>query len=116
MAHSAPHPLSPLTGEETNRASDLILQSSPKEVIQFRMIYRQEPKKADLTAFLSLEHSGSLRPDSPRPPRLAAVHYVRAHQAADRKADEIEAVVDLDRGLVVKKDVVGTEYLAGLST
>ncbi|EEY14160.1 copper amine oxidase [Verticillium alfalfae VaMs.102] len=66
MAHSVPHPLSPLTGEETNRASDLILQSSPKEVIQFRMIYRQEPKKADLTAFLSLEHSGVLcGPDSP---------------------------------------------------
>ncbi|KAH7359412.1 copper amine oxidase [Plectosphaerella cucumerina] len=116
MAHRTPHPLSSLTEAETKQARDIILRSSPAEVIQFRMIFREEPEKALLVPFLALEHSGKLLPDSPRPPRLAAVHYVRAHQAPDRKADEVEATVDLNRGQVVKKTVVGTEFLAGLST
>jgi primary-amine oxidase len=112
----APHPLSSLTSEETNHARKIILASSPEEVIQFRMIYRQEPEKAQLVPFLDLEHSGTLRSDSPRPPRLASVHYVRAHKSADRKADEIEAIVDLNKEVVLSKNVVGTEFLAGLST
>lgn len=116
MASYLPHPLSSLSLEETNLAKDIVLCSSPDEVIYFRMVYREEPQKALLVPFLELEHAGKLLPHSPRPPRLAAVHYISAHQSADRKADEIEATVDLNLGEVVTKDVVGTEFLAGLST
>jgi primary-amine oxidase len=116
MVGYAPHPLSSLSVEETTRARDIVLACSPEEVIQFRMIYRQEPEKAQLISFLDLEHAGRLKTDSPRPPRLARVHYVRTHKSADRKADEVEATVDLNKGEVVSKDVVGQEFLAGLST
>ncbi|KAI6779923.1 uncharacterized protein J7T54_000223 [Emericellopsis cladophorae] len=116
MVEYAPHPLSSLSVEETSLARDIVLASSPDEVIQFRMIYRQEPEKAQLVPFLDLEHAGRLTTDMPRPPRLARVHYVRAGTSAQRKADEIEATVDLNKRNVVSKDVVGQEFLAGLST
>ena len=97
---------------------DIVLSSaSADEVIQFRMIYAQEPEKSQLVKFLELEHSGSLQSESPRPPRLARVHYLSTAKAnKDRRATEIEASVDLNSKQVVKKDVLGTEFLAGLST
>jgi primary-amine oxidase len=116
MVRYLPHPLSPLSIEETNQARDIVLRSSTNEVVQFRMIYRQEPEKAQLIPFLDLEHANRLTSGSSRPPRLARVHYVRAHQVPDRRADEIEATVDLGRGAVISKTIVGTELLAGLST
>lgn len=116
MVRYVPHPLSALSAEETALARDVALAASPGEVIQFRMIYRQEPDKAQLIPFLELEHSGNLRSDSPRPPRVARVHYVRTNRGSERLADEIEASVDLDSRTVVSKEVVGQEFLAGLST
>lgn len=116
MVHYAPHPLSALSLDETELAREILLADSPSEVIQFRMIYRQEPDKAQLLPFLELEHSGNLRSDSLRPPRVARVHYVRADKALERAADEVEASVDLNRRVVISKDVVGHEFLAGLST
>jgi primary-amine oxidase len=116
MVMHAPHPLAPLTVEETNHARDIVLASSPEDVVQFRMIYRQEPEKAQLVPFLDLEHAGALTSTSPRPPRLACVHYVRAHKSRDKKADEVEAIVDLGKREVVSKKVIGTMFLAGLST
>lgn len=111
-----PHPLAALSLEETELARDLVLAASSESLIQFRMIYTQEPEKAQLVKFLALEHSGSLTAHSVRPPRLARVHYALTDTSADRQAYDIEASVDLDTKKIVKKDVVGTEFLAGLST
>lgn len=118
MVQYRPHPLSPLSVDETTLARDIVLSSaSADEVVQFRMIYAQEPEKAQLVKFLELEHSGSLQSESPRPPRLARVHYLStAKSNKDRRATEIEASVNLNSKQVVKKDVLGTEFLAGLST
>ncbi|CAH0035542.1 unnamed protein product [Clonostachys rhizophaga] len=118
MFKYSPHPLSPLSIEETNLARDIILaNSSSEEVVQFRMTYTQEPKKAELIPFLELEHSGQLRSDTPRPARCARVHYVSTGKTQkDRRATEVEATVDLTEKKIVSKDVLGSEFLAGLST
>ncbi|KAI3391952.1 hypothetical protein diail_6598, partial [Diaporthe ilicicola] len=44
------------------------------------------------------------------------VHYAATDRSPDRKACEIEVLVDLTTKEVVSKDVIGTEFLAGLST
>lgn len=112
----SPHPLAALSLEEVKVARDVVLAASPGELIQFRMIYTQEPEKSKLVAFLELEHAGALTPSSPRPPRLARVHYAATGKSPDRKACEIEVSVDLTTRKVASKDVIGTEFLAGLST
>lgn len=116
MVAYSPHPLSSLSTEETSLARRIILAGSPDDHIQFRMIYRQEPAKAELVPFLDLEHSGQLTSTSSRPPRLARVHYVTPCKSMMRQANEVEATVDLNLRKVISKDVVSTEYLAGLST
>lgn len=112
----APHPLAPLTVEETNFARDLILAKTPGEVVQFRMIYTQEPEKSRLLPFLEREHTGALTSSSQRPPRLARVHYVSAGKHSDRRATEVEATVDLNQRAVISSEVLGRQFLAGLST
>lgn len=112
----SPHPLAALSLEEVKLARDVVLAASPGELIQFRMIYTQEPEKSKLVAFLELEHTGALTSSSPNPPRLARVHYAATDKSPDRKACEIEVSVDLTTREIVSKDVIGTEFLAGLST
>lgn len=111
-----PHPLAALSLDEVKLARDVVVAASPEALIQFRMVYTQEPEKSQLIAFLELEHTGALTPSSPRPPRLARVHYAATDKSPDRKAYEIEVSVDLTTKEVVSKDVIGTEFLAGLST
>lgn len=89
-----PHPLDQLRPAEIKSAREVILQKSPGAVIHFRSIYLEEPAKASLTTFLAAEHSGTLGPSTPRPPRLAQVHYDLVHE--DRNHDYIEALVDIN--------------------
>ncbi|KAK1963022.1 hypothetical protein LY78DRAFT_717875 [Colletotrichum sublineola] len=89
------HPLSPLSVDETALASDIVRALHPNTVLKFRVIYLREPPKDALVKFLELEHAGQLTPETPRPPRLASVHYV---VVVDKESPQsIEAVVDLGK-------------------
>ncbi|KAI1858990.1 uncharacterized protein JN550_012252 [Neoarthrinium moseri] len=90
-----PHPLANLSVEETNIASEVVKKCHPDSILDFRVIYLQEPLKAELVKFLDLEHAGHVTPESPRPPRLARVHYgvIRKEQ----QPESVEAVVDIEK-------------------
>jgi primary-amine oxidase len=87
------HPLDILTPAEIHAARDVILACHPAKLVDFREIYLQEPPKANLKEFLTLEHSGKLTPSTPRPPRLAACQYDVV--SPDRGTEFHEAVVDI---------------------
>ncbi|KZL82189.1 copper amine oxidase [Colletotrichum incanum] len=65
------------------------------QVLHFRVIYLREPSKDTLVKFLELEHAGQLTPETPRPPRLASVHYIVVEDKESPRS--IEAVVDLKK-------------------
>ncbi|KAM5350444.1 hypothetical protein ACJ41O_006949 [Fusarium nematophilum] len=109
----APHPLSQLTLEETNRARDVVRQSHPSTLLNFRVIFLLEPPKSEVEAFLELEHSGRLTSSSPRPARLAQAWY---DVIGNGRAPEYhETIVDLATSKIVDKKVVGVESKASLS-
>lgn len=110
---SMPHPLASLSVEETNLARDIILASHPKTVVDFRIITLQEPSKADLVSFLQLEHSGKLQPNSPRPPRLAKVHY----DVIDDSKIPIycESIVDVEKRKRISHEVIRSDAHASLT-
>ena len=54
------HPLVSLNEAEVNKARDIVRKTHAGAVLHFRVIYLQEPPKAELTRFLDLEHSGRL--------------------------------------------------------
>lgn len=70
-----PHPLLPLSVVETNTVRNVVRAAHPQAVLKFRVIYLEEPPKAVLSRFLDLEHAGGLTASTPRPPRLARVHF-----------------------------------------
>jgi primary-amine oxidase len=70
-----PHPLLPLTLSETNTARDAIRATHRRAVLKFRVIYLEEPPKAILSKFLDLEQAGKVDQRTPRPPRVARVHF-----------------------------------------
>ncbi|KAF2436898.1 copper amine oxidase [Tothia fuscella] len=102
-----PHPLSGLSVEETNIAREVVLASLPNTVVDFRTTSLQEPAKADLIKFLDLEHAGKLTADSPRPPRLARVHYDAVDGSKVPKY--MESVVDVEKKERVEHELVSTE-------
>jgi primary-amine oxidase len=108
-----PHPLAGLSVQETNVARDVILASHPGAVIFFRTISLQEPTKADLTKFLDLEHAGKLTPTSPRPPRLASVHFDCVD--GTKVPRYMESVIDIDKRERVGHELVSTEVHACLT-
>lgn len=107
------HPLSILSIEETNLAREIILAQHDKEVIDFREIFLQEPCKAELVEFLTLEHSGRLSPTSPRPARLAKCQYDVI--GSDRIPSYHESVVDIDSRKRVKHEIIGKQHQAALT-
>ncbi|KKZ62943.1 primary-amine oxidase [[Emmonsia] crescens] len=90
---SFPHPLEQLRATEIHCARDVIIQANPGVLIQFRSIFLEEPAKATLTSFLAAEHGGTLSSSTPRPPRLASVHYDTVQ--TDKTHDYFESVVDI---------------------
>lgn len=94
-----PHPLSALSIEESAIARDVVRSLNPGSVIVFRQIFLYEPPKAQVSAFLELEHAGKVTDATPRPPRLAQVWFDVAER--DAPAKFAESVVDLKTKKVV---------------
>lgn len=92
--HTTPHPLDQLRPYEVDAAREVIIRNRPGAVFQFRTIGLQEPAKSELKPFLAVEHSGNLTPTTPRPPRLAEVHYDIIRN--DKSHDYTESIVDVN--------------------
>jgi len=107
-----PHPLSALTVEESQAARDIVKAAYPGSFIYFRNIFLREAPKAQVFAFLELEHSGKLTDDTPRPPRFAQVW---CDVGKDKEAKYIEAVVDLAAGKITGTLSHGVGQHASLS-
>lgn len=106
------HPLDILLADEINTARDVLLTQYPGKVIDFREIYLQEPPKAELKEFLSLEHSGRLSPTSPRPARLARCLF---DVFGSKNVPEChEALIDVVLRKKVKDEVVGSKHHANM--
>jgi len=90
-----PHPLDQLSISETRKAREIILNARGSSVIEFRSIALEEPPKAELLAFLDVEHNGSLSSRTPRPARVARVQYDLVR--ADKSHEYTGSLVDLDR-------------------
>ena len=110
---STPHPLSQLSISETTTARDVVRRSHPGTVLNFRVIFLLEPPKADVEAFLDLEHSGKLTAESPRPPRLAQAWYDVI--GSSRVPQYHETVVDLRAANITEKKVIDAKSQASLS-
>jgi primary-amine oxidase len=107
-----PHPLQSLSLQEVQLAKDIVLQEHEDELVIIREICLQEPPKKELVKFLELEHSGSLTDSSPRPSRLAAASYDVI--GSDKLPYFHESVVDVEKKLRIKHEVIGKEHHAPL--
>ncbi|KAI0873995.1 copper amine oxidase [Hypoxylon argillaceum] len=92
-----PHPLRPLTGEELQRARDVVVKELGGDGIAlfFRSIYIDEPKRDDLVQFLVAEHAGQA--PTTTPPRQVTVLF---DLVKDGKPQLSEAIVDVGAGEV----------------
>lgn len=103
---AVPHPLQHLNKVETELAVSILREAHPGEVIEFRQIGLQEPAKAELLAFLDLEHAGKVDRGTKRPKRLATCQYDTITSAEKGVVVYNEAVVDLDAKERVSHQVV----------
>jgi primary-amine oxidase len=110
---TVPHPLRDLSIEETRVVRDLVAKCHPNEVVEFREIGIQEPPKAELLAFLELEHSGQISSTTPRPARLARCYYDTIN--SNRKGRYNESVVDLDKRTRIEHEVVSEDISPALT-
>ena len=101
------HPLVSLSEAEVNKARDIVRKTHAGAVLHFRVIYLQEPPKAELTRFLDLEHSGRLADIKPGqwPRRIARVHY-DVLEPGNKTPKSIEVLVDLDGGRIASTEDV----------
>ncbi|KAH6693560.1 copper amine oxidase [Plectosphaerella plurivora] len=109
---SIPHPLSALSVDETNAARDAVVAAHEGSVLQFRLIYLLEPPKAEVVAFLELEHAGKVTAETPRPARTAQVSYDVI--GGKKSAEYHESIVDLREGKIVGTKAVDTKHQASL--
>lgn len=96
------HPLQDLSEDEITQARDVILSLYPGQVIEFRQIGLQEPKKVDLAQFLEAEHQNHDLSSVARPPRLARCHYDTL-SSGDKPVQYHETIIDVEKGEVVQK-------------
>ena len=108
-----PHPLSQLSLDETALARDVIRQAHPDTLLNFRVIFLLEPPKAEVEAYLELEHSGKLTASSQRPARLAQAWYDVI--GSSRVPQYHETVVDLRAANITEKKVIDAKSQASLS-
>jgi primary-amine oxidase len=108
-----PHPLQALSLQEVQLAKDIVLQEHDGELVIIREIALQEPPKKELLKFLDLEHSGSLKASSPRPARLAAASYDVIGSDSPLPYFH-EAVIDVEKNMRVKHEMIGKEHHAPL--
>lgn len=111
MAH--PHPLDTLTIDEIKLARQLVLDDHPAALLRFREIFLHEPAKSELKLFLNLEHTGQLKPTSPRPARHAMCMYDVI--GASRIPEYHESVVNLDKNTVFSQEHVDVKHHAPLT-
>ena len=104
VSEQLPHPLEQLTILECNQARDFVRRTHSDAVIDFRTISLEEPQKAQLQKFLDIEHSGSLRSDTPRPDRLARVSYDVI--GSDKIPIFYETVVDVRNGIQIGHEII----------
>jgi primary-amine oxidase len=102
---SSLHPLQNISAAEIQSARDVVLAFHNKDVISFREIFIQEPRKAELSRYLDAEHSGKLSTDSTSPSRLAKCQYDVI--GADKIPYYHEATVDIKAGNVLEHEIIG---------
>lgn len=113
ISQREPHPLEQLSVAESHVARDVVLGAHGKSVIDFRTISLDEPAKAILVPFLDAENAGTLRADTPRPPRLARVAY---DVVKENKVYEFyETVVDVKQGKIVLQELIDSKSHAPLT-
>lgn len=109
-----PHPLQDLAEVEVTKARDLILQLHPNKIIEFRQIGLQEPKKAELAAFLRAEHANEDLNSIPRPPRQARCHY-DILSPAEKQVQYHEVIIDVEKEEVVDQVKIDPKIEPGLT-
>ena len=102
---SPAHPLQNISAAEIQSARDVVLTYHDKDVISFREIFIQEPRKAELSRYLDAEHSDTLPTASASPKRLAKCQYDVI--GADKIPYYHEATVDIKAGKVLEHEVIG---------
>lgn len=98
------HPLQSISATEIQSARDVVLAFHDKDVISFREVFIQEPRKAELSRFLDAEHSGLIS-TSAIPSRLAKCQYDVI--GADKIPYYHEATVDIKAFTVLEHEVIG---------
>jgi primary-amine oxidase len=104
MVSSIPHPLDQLSVQESELARGLVLAAHKDSVIDFRVIFLQEPAKVELQEYLDLEHAGKLTVDTPRPARCARIHYDVI--GSDKIPHSHESVMDLNSKKEVLRETI----------
>lgn len=110
---SFPHPLKNISAAEIERARDVILSYHGNDVISFREIFAQEPRKSDLSLYLDAEHRNQHLRDWECPRRRAKCQYDVI--GTDKIPYYHEAVVDLKDAQVVEHEVIGKGFQASLT-
>ncbi|KAI8959736.1 copper amine oxidase [Daldinia sp. FL1419] len=101
------HPLRPLSPDELSKARDIAIKTHVEDgnTFFFRSAIVQEPKKTDLTEYLTAEHEGRI-PES-TPPRQVKLLYDVINNG---KAQLTETVVDVDAGIISSNKAFESRY------
>ena len=106
------HPLQSITAAEIQSARDVVLKSHNKDVISFREIFIQEPRKTELCRYLDAEHTGKLSAAA-SPSRLAKCQYDVI--GSDKTPYYHEATVDIKAGTVLEHEIIGKGFQPALT-
>lgn len=107
------HPLQNISAAEIRNARNVVLAYHEKDVISFREIFLQEPRKAELSRYLDEEHSGQPISASACPGRFAKCQYDVI--GADKIPYYHEATIDIKAGKVLEHEVIGKGSQAALT-
>ncbi|KAL5586781.1 hypothetical protein FOBRF1_016651 [Fusarium oxysporum] len=111
---SQPHPLIPLSVDETNLARDVVRAAYPQNVLKFRVIYLEEPMKEVLAPYLDLEHAGKVTSSTLRPAREARVHFDTAH--GGKPPQSHEAIIDLNTRKIKQVESIRADAQAAFTS
>lgn len=92
MSGSVPHPFDPLSGEEIRLATSIV-RKEHGDAVHFHVITLQEPRKAEMVAWLANPSSGA------RPRRVAEVVII---DPRDGKGHVYDGLVDLKSQRITK--------------
>src|SRR6478735_11395570 len=92
MSGSIPHPFDPLSGEEIRLATSVV-RKEHGDAVHFHVITLQEPRKAEMVAWLANPSSGA------RPRRVAEIVIIDPREG---KGHVYDGLVDLKRQRITK--------------